>query len=143
MSIKKTSLCLFFLLLKAAGLHPTAEQIEMFAYHLPDTTLSNLIVSRNSLLNFFSKNVDVSGNYWLTSLGTNAWSVFVKLIFMKFILKVKTSFWEGLWVFQVGKAMEETVNLRRQWIKQAFLQVYCRLKRLSFLKDLSTLFMPS
>ncbi|NXA48000.1 SUV3 helicase, partial [Nothocercus julius] len=29
--------------LKAAGLHPTAEQIEMFAYHLPDATLSNLI----------------------------------------------------------------------------------------------------
>ncbi|KAB1271071.1 ATP-dependent RNA helicase SUPV3L1; mitochondrial [Camelus dromedarius] len=29
--------------IKAAGLHPTAEQIEMFAYHLPDTTLSNLI----------------------------------------------------------------------------------------------------
>ncbi|KAK2491474.1 hypothetical protein MC885_021246 [Smutsia gigantea] len=28
---------------RAAGLHPTAEQIEMFAYHLPDTTLSNLI----------------------------------------------------------------------------------------------------
>uniref|UniRef100_A0A8B9QBY9 ATP-dependent RNA helicase SUPV3L1, mitochondrial n=1 Tax=Apteryx owenii TaxID=8824 RepID=A0A8B9QBY9_APTOW len=28
---------------KAAGLHPTAEQIEMFAYHLPDATLSNLI----------------------------------------------------------------------------------------------------
>ncbi|XP_008826034.1 ATP-dependent RNA helicase SUPV3L1, mitochondrial [Nannospalax galili] len=27
----------------AAGLHPTAEQIEMFAYHLPETTLSNLI----------------------------------------------------------------------------------------------------
>ncbi|KAL4666438.1 hypothetical protein H8957_011703 [Semnopithecus entellus] len=30
-------------LITAAGLHPTAEQIEMFAYHLPDTTLSNLI----------------------------------------------------------------------------------------------------
>ncbi|KAM6184730.1 ATP-dependent RNA helicase SUPV3L1, mitochondrial [Rhynchocyon petersi] len=29
--------------IRAAGLHPTAEQIEMFAYHLPDTTLSNLI----------------------------------------------------------------------------------------------------
>uniref|UniRef100_A0A8C9L2G1 ATP-dependent RNA helicase SUPV3L1, mitochondrial n=1 Tax=Pavo cristatus TaxID=9049 RepID=A0A8C9L2G1_PAVCR len=28
---------------KAAGLHPTPEQIEMFAYHLPDATLSNLI----------------------------------------------------------------------------------------------------
>lgn len=28
-----------------AGLHPTAEQIEMFAYHLPDATLSNLVVS--------------------------------------------------------------------------------------------------
>uniref|UniRef100_A0A4X2L514 ATP-dependent RNA helicase SUPV3L1, mitochondrial n=1 Tax=Vombatus ursinus TaxID=29139 RepID=A0A4X2L514_VOMUR len=27
----------------AAGLHPTADQIEMFAYHLPDTTLANLI----------------------------------------------------------------------------------------------------
>uniref|UniRef100_A0AAR2IX89 ATP-dependent RNA helicase SUPV3L1, mitochondrial n=1 Tax=Pygocentrus nattereri TaxID=42514 RepID=A0AAR2IX89_PYGNA len=28
---------------ETAGLHPTAEQIEMFAYHLPDATLSNLI----------------------------------------------------------------------------------------------------
>ncbi|XP_072534496.1 ATP-dependent RNA helicase SUPV3L1, mitochondrial [Salminus brasiliensis] len=28
---------------EAAGLHPTAEQIEMFAYHLPEATLSNLI----------------------------------------------------------------------------------------------------
>ena len=27
------------------GLHPTAEQIELFAYHLPKATLSNLIVS--------------------------------------------------------------------------------------------------
>lgn len=35
-------------LLQAAGLHPTAEQIEMFAYHLPETTLSNLIVSGSS-----------------------------------------------------------------------------------------------
>nr|XP_028585294.1 ATP-dependent RNA helicase SUPV3L1, mitochondrial [Podarcis muralis] len=26
-----------------AGLHPTADQIEMFAYHLPDATLSNLL----------------------------------------------------------------------------------------------------
>ncbi|XP_064418692.1 ATP-dependent RNA helicase SUPV3L1, mitochondrial isoform X2 [Latimeria chalumnae] len=29
--------------IEIAGLHPTAEQIEMFAYHLPDATLSNLI----------------------------------------------------------------------------------------------------
>ena len=28
-----------------AGLHPTAEQIELFAYHIPNYTLSNLIVS--------------------------------------------------------------------------------------------------
>ncbi|XP_075467030.1 ATP-dependent RNA helicase SUPV3L1, mitochondrial isoform X4 [Ascaphus truei] len=28
---------------ETAGLHPTAEQIEMFAYQLPDATLSNLI----------------------------------------------------------------------------------------------------
>lgn len=31
-----------------AGLHPTAEQIELFAYHLQDATLSNLIVSPES-----------------------------------------------------------------------------------------------
>ncbi|XP_043912215.1 LOW QUALITY PROTEIN: ATP-dependent RNA helicase SUPV3L1, mitochondrial [Protopterus annectens] len=29
--------------IEIAGLHPTAEQIEMFAYHLPDATLSNLM----------------------------------------------------------------------------------------------------
>ncbi|XP_022068980.2 ATP-dependent RNA helicase SUPV3L1, mitochondrial [Acanthochromis polyacanthus] len=29
--------------IETAGLHPTAEQIEMFSYHLPDATLSNLI----------------------------------------------------------------------------------------------------
>ncbi|XP_008290691.1 ATP-dependent RNA helicase SUPV3L1, mitochondrial isoform X2 [Stegastes partitus] len=29
--------------IEMAGLHPTAEQIEMFAYHLPDATLSNLV----------------------------------------------------------------------------------------------------
>uniref|UniRef100_A0A674EMG0 ATP-dependent RNA helicase SUPV3L1, mitochondrial n=1 Tax=Salmo trutta TaxID=8032 RepID=A0A674EMG0_SALTR len=29
--------------IEIAGLHPTSEQIEMFAYHLPDATLSNLI----------------------------------------------------------------------------------------------------
>lgn len=33
-------------LYQIAGLHPTAEQIEMFAYHLPDATLSNLVVSK-------------------------------------------------------------------------------------------------
>ncbi|XP_036359035.1 ATP-dependent RNA helicase SUV3 homolog, mitochondrial-like [Octopus sinensis] len=27
-----------------AGLHPTADQIELFAYHLPNATLSNLMV---------------------------------------------------------------------------------------------------
>lgn len=30
---------------KQAGLHPTADQIEMYAYHLPDSPLSNLMVS--------------------------------------------------------------------------------------------------
>nr|XP_033799549.1 ATP-dependent RNA helicase SUPV3L1, mitochondrial [Geotrypetes seraphini] len=29
--------------IKTGGLHPTSEQIEMFAYHLPEATLSNLI----------------------------------------------------------------------------------------------------
>lgn len=27
-----------------AGLHPTADQIELYAYHLPNSTLSNLMV---------------------------------------------------------------------------------------------------
>lgn len=27
-----------------AGLHPTADQIEMYAYYLPNSTLSNLMV---------------------------------------------------------------------------------------------------
>lgn len=31
--------------LEKAGLHPTADQVELFAYHLPHATLSNLIVS--------------------------------------------------------------------------------------------------
>lgn len=31
--------------LTQAGLHPTAEQIELYAYHLPNSTLSNLMVS--------------------------------------------------------------------------------------------------
>ena len=31
--------------IEMAGLHPTAEQIELFAYHLPQSSLSNLIVS--------------------------------------------------------------------------------------------------
>ncbi|XP_021954833.1 ATP-dependent RNA helicase SUV3 homolog, mitochondrial isoform X2 [Folsomia candida] len=30
-------------ILRQAGLHPTAEQIEMYAYHLPNATLSNLM----------------------------------------------------------------------------------------------------
>uniref|UniRef100_A0A8C1PE05 RNA helicase n=1 Tax=Cyprinus carpio TaxID=7962 RepID=A0A8C1PE05_CYPCA len=33
--------------IETAGLHPTAEQIEMFAYHLPQATLSNLVVGLN------------------------------------------------------------------------------------------------
>lgn len=30
--------------LERAGLHPTAEQIELYAYYLPKSTLSNLMV---------------------------------------------------------------------------------------------------
>lgn len=30
--------------LTKAGLHPTADQIELYAYHLPNSTLSNLMV---------------------------------------------------------------------------------------------------
>ena len=38
-----------FLSFQQAGLHPTAEQIELFAYHLPKATLSNLIVSNHRI----------------------------------------------------------------------------------------------
>lgn len=38
--------------LTQAGLHPTADQIELYAYHLPNSTLSNLIVS---ILDSFKK----------------------------------------------------------------------------------------
>lgn len=44
---------------QAAGLHPTAEQIEMFAYHLPETTLSNLIVSGSSFHFFLGRAMSV------------------------------------------------------------------------------------
>lgn len=43
----QTNVC-FSCLSQTAGLHPTAEQIEMFAFHLPDATLSNLVVSKSS-----------------------------------------------------------------------------------------------
>ncbi|XP_054766320.2 ATP-dependent RNA helicase SUPV3L1, mitochondrial-like isoform X2 [Lytechinus pictus] len=48
--------------IEAGGLHPTAEQIELFAYHLPDATLSNLIDIFITLSqvekNYFVCNVD-------------------------------------------------------------------------------------
>lgn len=33
-----------------AGLHPTADQIELYAYHLPNSTLSNLVVSEEKFV---------------------------------------------------------------------------------------------
>ncbi|KAF6111710.1 Suv3 like RNA helicase [Phyllostomus discolor] len=47
--------------IRAAGLHPTAEQIEMFAYHLPDTTLSNLI-------DIFVDFSQVDGHYFVCNM---------------------------------------------------------------------------
>ncbi|XP_038599699.1 ATP-dependent RNA helicase SUPV3L1, mitochondrial [Tachyglossus aculeatus] len=45
----------------AAGLHPTAEQIEMFAYQLPDATLSNLI-------DIFVSLSQVDGHYFVCNV---------------------------------------------------------------------------
>ena len=39
--------CFLVCVFQQAGLHPTADQIELFAYHLPHATLSNLMVSSN------------------------------------------------------------------------------------------------
>jgi ATP-dependent RNA helicase SUPV3L1/SUV3 len=37
--------------IEQAGLHPTAEQIELYAYHLPHASLSNLmVISANFVL---------------------------------------------------------------------------------------------
>ncbi|KAM5140701.1 ATP-dependent RNA helicase SUPV3L1, mitochondrial [Mantella aurantiaca] len=47
--------------IQAAGLHPTAEQIEMFAYHLPDATLSNLI-------DIFVSLSQVDGHYFVCNI---------------------------------------------------------------------------
>lgn len=61
LSEKKNSMSLFhfFPLPQTAGLHPTAEQIEMFAYHLPGATLSNLIVRPEGLLTALSSTLTV------------------------------------------------------------------------------------
>ncbi|KAJ1143240.1 hypothetical protein NDU88_009551 [Pleurodeles waltl] len=47
--------------IEAAGLHPTAEQIEMFAYQLPDATLSNLI-------DIFVSLSQVDGHYFVCNI---------------------------------------------------------------------------
>ncbi|KAG9485066.1 hypothetical protein GDO78_008267 [Eleutherodactylus coqui] len=47
--------------IQAAGLHPTAEQIEMFAYHLPDATLSNLV-------DIFVSLSQVDGRYFVCNI---------------------------------------------------------------------------
>lgn len=47
--------------IETAGLHPTAEQIEMFAYHLPDATLSNL-------LDIFVSLSQVDGMYFVCNI---------------------------------------------------------------------------
>ncbi|TRY90541.1 hypothetical protein DNTS_002663 [Danionella cerebrum] len=44
-----------------AGLHPTAEQVEMFAYHLPQATLSNLI-------DIFVSLSQVDGHYFVCNI---------------------------------------------------------------------------
>jgi ATP-dependent RNA helicase SUPV3L1/SUV3 len=49
--------------IEAAGLHPTADQIELFAYHLPNATLSNLIdifvsLSQVDTHNYFMCNIE-------------------------------------------------------------------------------------
>lgn len=46
-----------------AGLHPTAEQIELFAYHLPSASLSNLLV----IFSPFGKHFLFNANFILYS----------------------------------------------------------------------------
>lgn len=39
--------------IKQAGLHPTPEQIELYAYHLPNSSLSSLLVNIHSTCETF------------------------------------------------------------------------------------------
>lgn len=55
-----------------AGLHPTADQIELYAYHLPNSTLSNLIVClmetvMNVIINNYMvyKTFSISGYFYI------------------------------------------------------------------------------
>lgn len=69
-----------------AGLHPTAEQIEMFAYHLPHATLSNLIVG-----------LYIQHSYIIILLTSNhhhlKHSVSVLLLWTGYICESRTSGW--------------------------------------------------
>lgn len=46
-----------------AGLHPTADQIELYAYHLPNSSLSNLLVSEYALILNISQSLPQFNSY--------------------------------------------------------------------------------
>lgn len=43
--------------IEQAGLHPTADQIAMYSYHLPNSSISNLVVCFRKMLNSINCNV--------------------------------------------------------------------------------------
>ncbi|KAK8771732.1 hypothetical protein V5799_025023 [Amblyomma americanum] len=55
--------------IEAAGLHPTAEQIELFAYHLPHATLANLVVLEPLIRQLQSQNEEslLESTSWIES----------------------------------------------------------------------------
>ena len=90
--------------IEAAGLHPTADQIELFAYHLPNATLSNLIdifvsLSQVDTSNYFMCDIEsfkfladmiqhvplpLRARYVFCCAPINTKFVFVCTIFLKF-----------------------------------------------------------
>ncbi|XP_064466050.1 ATP-dependent RNA helicase SUPV3L1, mitochondrial-like isoform X2 [Ornithodoros turicata] len=126
-------------LIAAAGLHPTAEQIELFAYHLPHATLSNLIDIFVSLCkvdssSYFMCNIEgfkfladmiqhvplpLRARYVLCCSPINQKMPFVCTMFLKFARQYSrneqlTSQWLGRninWPLNVPKTIMDLVHL--------------------------------
>lgn len=52
-----------------AGLHPTADQIELYAYHLPNSSLSNLLVCLVSAIHSDFQNNCIGIFHLATTIG--------------------------------------------------------------------------
>ncbi|KAL3183001.1 hypothetical protein MRX96_006794 [Rhipicephalus microplus] len=98
--------------IEAAGLHPTAEQIELFAYHLPHATLANLV-------DIFHVPLPLRARYVFCCSPINQKMPFVCSMFLKFARQYSrneqlTCQWLGRninWPLAVPKTIMDLVHL--------------------------------